>query len=149
MKSEFYDYCTDIGISETLLTQVRDAYSVAKRLLGEEEIDAVFITDNVDQSGVRNYANVFFFSEHKIAYFVLTNLAVCNILNWKGLHPVMQTSSQDYDFKKANTASRLRILLTTESNIGTRYVQPLSIHASGNNCDYLFKVYTEIISPHL
>jgi hypothetical protein len=146
MKNEFIDYCLDIGVSETLREQIKNMHSASQRFLGEE-INAIFISDYVEQSGVRNFQNISFFANDRVAIFVLPNLAVFNVYGLKGLYPVMQTSFENYDFHKANSASKLRITLATESIHGTRH-QVSAFSASGINCDYLFKICTEIIFRH-
>lgn len=148
MKPEFDEYCADIDISDTLLTQIRNMHYVTQNLLGEE-IDAIFISDVMDQSGIRNYQSIFFFSKHRFAYFTLPNTAICNVVSWRGLYPIINTSFDNYDFKKAHKNSRLRMVIATETNIATRHNQTIAFPASGNNCDYLLKIYTEFILPHL
>lgn len=147
MKNEFYEYCSEIEISEPLLTEIRNMYAIARRLL-DEEINELFISEYVDQGGVRNYQNIYFFSEDRLVTFVATNTTNCTVIGLDGLFPITQTSFENYDFREAKSASRLRIVLGAESVHGTRH-QAISFSASGNNCDYLAKVYTKIILPHL
>lgn len=147
MKTDFIDYCLDIGVPETLREQIKYMYSVAREFLGEE-IEDVFISDYVDQGGLTNYRDVSFFGKAKFAYFIFPNAAVCSIFGWKGLHSVVQASFDHFDFKKPNSASRLNIRLSSESLHGTRH-NTISFSASSLNCNQLFRVYTEIILPHL
>ena len=148
MKDEFYEYFSAIGITDPLLTQIRNMHLVAQALLGEE-IEATFIGDSKDQSGVRNYLYIFFFAEKRFAFFPLSNTTQCYVYGWRGLFPVARTISADYDFRKANETSRLQIVLANESLIASRPRDAINFQATGDNCDYLFKVYKEVIFPHL
>lgn len=148
MKDEFYEYFEAIGITDPLLTQIRNMHLVAQGLL-DEEIEATFIGDSTDQAGVRNYLYIFFFTKKRFAYFTLPNIAQCYIYGWKGFFPIASTTTENYDFRKATEASKLRLTLANEGFIQTRTRQTTILQATGNNCDYLFKIYKEIISPHL
>lgn len=148
MKDEFYEYFGAIGITDPLLTQIRNLHLIAQGLLGEE-IEATFIGDVKDQAGVRTHLYIFFFAENRFAYFNLSNVAECYIYGWEGLYPVARTIFENYDFRRASETSKLQVLLAIEGLIVTRPRQTIVFQATGNNCDYLFKVYKEIIFPHL
>jgi hypothetical protein len=148
MKNEFQEYFNAIGISDPLLTQLRNMYLIAQRILGEE-IESTFIGDSKDQGGVRNYLYIFFFAEKRFAYFTLSSTTQCYVYGWRGLFPIARTIFEDYDFQKAKETSRLQIVLANESLIASRPRDAINFQATGDNCDYLFRVYKEIIFPHL
>lgn len=142
MKTEFYAYLADIGINDIFLEKAENVYSFYENIFGEDFIN-IFVSDYYSEDNQRNYESMWLFNKTKLfeaKQFLLKDdfdMAPYS----EGIF-YLQLEKTEYDFNKATHKSRLIISVELIDKIPCRF------KASANNCDYLKKIYREILVPN-
>ena len=127
----------------TLQKRVKDAYAFFADTC-PESIAKIFVTDYVKEDNERVYENVWFFSKN--LYMEAKLFASTADYDFAPLHGPLEytrVKMTDYDFKKADTKSRLSIEFTMRTKVGG------DLRASGDNCDHLKGIFVEVLKPNL
>ena len=143
MREEFIKYLESIGITKTLHKRIETIYEFYQEI-GKDEITSIFITDNMNEDGSREYENLWFFSEKycmEAKQFITKDdfdiapikkrIYYCNI------------RKQNYDFKKATEKSRIYLIFRFDTGMGGEF------KAAKENCDYLRKIIHKYVVPNL
>jgi len=148
MKTEFLEYFKTMGIREPIQKRIESIYEYFESLVPKEKFVDVFVNDYVQADGTRIYADLRLYSEKRAALatdFITTNDFKVGAEG--RTFEVANLRSQNYDFKKATGESRLN-LVAWYSNIRFRGAG-MYLQGSGENCDYLMKIYYKHILPRL
>lgn len=137
--SKFNDYLKTIGMSNTLRDKVETIFNFYTEIC-KMEIKDLFVTDFFTSDGVRQYQNLWFFSDNSLMEahdFVTTDKfdaspVSCNITRW-------ELTKSDYDFYVTTDKSKLKIYI--RFNVDT-YGE---LNAAKENCAYLLKIFEKYI----
>jgi len=137
MREDFEGYLRSISLTETLIERVDVLYEMYRSFC-PEEINWIFVSDYVTEDGVRNFDELWFFSEN---YILNSPQFASSDIHTMGKFelPVIafKLTKQDYDLKKATGKSRIAIEFRTSN--WTDAVG--DIKASGENCDHLWRIF--------
>ena len=143
MKEEFIKYLESIDITKSLQGRIERIYECYKKLCSNE-ITGIFITDYIKEDGLREYENLWFFSEKycmEAKQFISTdNFDITPI---KKRINYLNIEKKYYDFKKATDKSRLFL------RIGLGFEITGELKAAKENCDYLKKIILKYIKINL
>jgi len=143
MKEDFIRYLNSIDIPVPLRENIQKAYEFYQGIC-PDEITGIFVTDYVKKDGIREYENLWFFSEKycmEAKQFVIKDdfdivSIQKHVYRWR-------IEKRDYDFKEATDMSRLTLYFVLESQITA------GLKASKGNCDYLRDIFIKYIKPNL
>ncbi len=135
MKKEFLQYLATVGMTESLIHRVEEIHKIYLSILGQESED-IFVTDFLDQEGIRHYDSLWFFSN---AYWMEAKNFLANYdLDYARIGDSVtywQIQMTDYDFVKANEKSRISINVSSKSGIKCTF------RGSKENCDFLKDIF--------
>lgn len=138
---KFLPYLNSIGISnKPLLDRIKFMYEIAQ-FLCPEEIDDIFITDYINGEGVRNYENLWFFSQH--FFTEAHNFASKYDIDIAPVDRIyrLQLSFDNYNFDKATPSSRATSVVKFQEGLQGNF------KASGSNCDFFKYILTKYLKP--
>jgi len=142
MKAESEEYLRGLGMGDVLLGRVTEI----ERSVGSlcpEELKYVFVAEYVEEGGMRQYENLFFFSANYAIQ--ATNFASQSEfdIDWLGKSIVnLKLESKEPDLEKVTDKSRLSVRYVTEANCHA------SLRASGNNCAHLLAIVRSCLVPN-
>ena len=112
MKRQWATYFKSLGMSRVLINRAAQA-SQALSNISQEDIQDVFVSEYINQDGIREFEHLYFFTPSQIIR--ATRFAVDDILDADALHQLrnLVTHRTHYDFEKANDKSRLTVKYTT------------------------------------
>lgn len=142
------EYFETIGIREPIQKRIEAIYGYFESLVPNEEIIDVFVNDIVQTDGTRTYEALRFYTEKRS--FLASNFI--NADDFKigaegRVFEVVNLKSENYDFKRATAKSRLNI--TGHYSTMRLHGPGMYLHGSGENCDYLIKIYHKHVLPRL
>lgn len=144
-RTDIQKYLEDIGITEPIRKRIDEVYSYIQRINPSTFTD-IFVTEYIKEDGTRVYSDVDFFTETGIIVtmegFLINNAIV--VANIKKHFVVLELNAKDYDFKKANEKSRLKISTWYDSPEVTG-----ELRATGRNCDYAMEIYRKYLLPNI
>jgi len=143
MKEEFSQYLRRIGITETFLGRIGTIYEFYDEIC-PDEITGIFVTDYIAEEGLREYENLWFFSQDYCMeakrFTAEDDFDITPIQNRIRYYRVRK---QDYDFKEAGDESRLHLFFGVPPDVTG------DLKASRENCDYLRDIILKYIAPNL
>jgi hypothetical protein len=146
MKKEFVDYLRSIGINEPIQARIQSIIDKINIVLPNLDIKDMAVTEYVDKEGQRHYDDIRFYSGNigvLSVDFLTSDDIIISILGGIKFRGV-RINSKDYDFVKATTNSRIRVigkLLSTEA--------AMDIRGTGENCDHIMKIVNKYVLPRL
>jgi hypothetical protein len=142
MKSQWTTYFKSLGMSSVLIRRATQACEAFSRIW-EDNIEALFVSDYINQDGVREFEDLFLFTPRHIVR--VTRFAVQDVLDADAIHPLgnLLIERTDFDFKHANDKSRLHVRYLTIADFGA------DLKASGQNCMALTRILRERLAPLL
>jgi hypothetical protein len=143
MSPELGEYLLSIGLTQTARQRVDEIHAFY-RAVCPDEITGVFVTDFITEEGLREYQNLWFFSEHfcmEASGFMSKDWFDMALL--KNAVVRWAIKRQDYDFERAGATSRLHLDIALLNNVSG------SLSASRENCDYLRDVLIRHIVPNM
>jgi hypothetical protein len=145
MKKEFVEYLELIGLTDVIIKRIEDIYRFYEESLKklDDEILGIFVTDYMPKDGLRQYENIWFFSNK---YFMEAKLFYqkddFDIEPAEEKINYIQVEKNDYDFLKATDKSRLYIRYTSST------LSEGELKASKENCDCLKEIYFKYLLPN-
>ena len=142
MKQEFQTYLSKIGITDSYLERADYVFEFFSNILKEDIIN-IFVSDYYSEDNQRNYESLWLFTKTKMCeakQFLLKD--DYDMAPYSNAIFYLQLEKTEYDFKKASNKSRLSVTLELVSKITCIF------KASATNCDYLKKIYLEILIPN-
>lgn len=136
------DYLDEILVSRTTRARIRELQEQLSRLFPGDTVEDILLTDYVNDDGVRQFENLWFFTARSIHEARLFQEQ--DDIDWLPRPVSAQYShfeSQNYDFDAATDASRLKAYVA----IGTTF--NVTMKASGRNCDYMLQVLRTYVLP--
>jgi len=143
MKEEFSQYLRRIGITETFLGRIGTIYEFYDEIC-PDEITGIFVTDYIAEEGLREYENLWFFSQdYCMEAKRFTAEDDSDITPIQNRIRYYRVRKQDYDFKEAGDESRLHLFFGVPPDVTG------DLKASRENCDYLRDIILKYIAPNL
>jgi hypothetical protein len=144
MRKEFIKYLVSIGIiTRALRERIETIHEYCKELCSNEITD-IFITDYIKEDGLREYENLWFFSE-KYCMEAKNFRAVedLDIIPIKKRITYWNIKMHNYDFKKATNTSRLFLSIMFDVDMSGDF------KAAKENCDYLKEIIFKYVMKNL
>ena len=137
MNQKIVKYLDAINMGSKLISKVRSLHNNFISIYGETILDAV-VSEYINEDGQRQYASVYFFSEHHIyeATNFLTDECKIWIARLTGNVGSVGFTSKEFDFKIPTPSSRLS--LDVRWAHGSDFF--IDIQASGDNCSHLLEI---------
>lgn len=142
MKEQFTTYLKGIGMSDILTRRAEEIHEFY-RAICPEEITDIFVSEFVKEDGIREYENLWFFSQKYVMEaksFILKDLFDMTIIHKQLKYWTIEKMS--YDFVNAMEKSRMTMSVKFETVSGI-------FKASKENCDFLRDVFRRNILPNL
>jgi hypothetical protein len=131
MKEQFVKYLETIGVSGPLLAHVDGIYSVCQQLI-PTELEAIFLSDYVQEDGSRWYDFLWFFSPgYALAVPNLRDPDVLDVLATGSGVAQCTITRKAYDLANETSDSRLHVKLRLADG------PQLELRASRENCRFL------------
>ena len=113
-----------------------------------DKLEDIFVTDYVSKEGTREYENLWFFSKSYCleAKKFMTEITL-DIAPFKNNIAAWAISTQDFNFKKASTKSRLSLHLKFSTTATSGLTA--SFKASGKNCEALQSIINRYVKSYL
>lgn len=146
MKEKFHDYLETIGTTKTARARVQEILTFYERIL-PEEISDIFVTDFLNEDGVREFENLWMFSDSLVMEakrFLTTD--DFDMLMLPESIPYWQLTKQAYDFVQATDESRFTVTLQISKSSGLMSMGG-ELKASRENCDFLRDLFLARIAP--
>lgn len=135
-------YLEKLGVSPTILGRVNDFLRIYDYFLPNIVFSDIFITDLVNDDGVRSYGNLWMWNSEFIVecgnFLYSENYDSARI----GAITRWEVTSQDYEPGQEYEKSRLTVQWQSEDGLSG------NLSATGTNCKYLTKYLKEAIIPH-
>jgi len=82
MKEESIKYLKFIGMGDILIGRVEEIYKFYEEILArlDDEIEDIFVTDNIQSDGLRQYESVFLFANKYVLEAKLFISLLCRII---------------------------------------------------------------------
>ena len=143
MEKEFIKYLESMGITKALRERIETIYECCKELCSNE-ITNIFITDYIKEDGLREYENLWFFSEkYCMEAKQFRTIDDFDIIPIKKRVTYWNIQKQDYNFKKATEKSRLFLRVNFEFGMSGVF------KAAKENCDYLKKIILKYVMKNM
>jgi len=143
MTLQLGEYLLSIGLTQTARGRVDQIHAFYREVC-PDDITGVFVTDFVTEEGLREYQNLWFFSDRfcmEATQFMSRDWFDMALL--KNAVVRWAIKKQNYDFEQARETSRLHIEVGLLHNVSG------SFSASRENCDYLRDVLLRHIVPNM
>lgn len=141
MREEFKKYLETIRMTDVLSARIQSIYRFYEAVC-PEEIGAIFVTDIVNDEGVRQYENLWFFSKtFAMESKVFISQDDFDMMPIKNKVIYWSIRKQNYDFEKAEDGSRLRVFYRSDNDVTGE------LRASRENCDFLRDIFLQRILP--
>jgi hypothetical protein len=148
MKGALKSYADDLNLSRTVRARVDELRAYAERLTSQTVVD-MFVTDYLNDDGVRQYENLWFFTTNGVveAKQFLQKDDIDYLSSSRRPNYYWRIESEHYNFEKASDASRLSVTVRVDQGFGMQF------KASGSNCDHLSRllrahVFEETAQPN-
>ena len=145
---KFIPYLKSVDIvTRPLIKRIESVYTLCSDMCPDELKD-IFVTDYIKEDGTREYENLWFFSESYCLeakkFMTIIELDIAPLKNNVAYWTVR---TQDFDFKKASTKSRLNL----KFRFGGAGISDIDAYfkASGKNCESLQSVINKYVKPNL
>jgi hypothetical protein len=145
MKEGFTQYLTSIGIGEPIANRVEKIYEFYDEILRSmgDEIQDIFITDYIQKDGIRQYENLWFFSDKFVMEAKLfISQDDFDFLYLKQRVSYLKVIKENYDFKEATELSRLNVEWHSGRSGGL-------LKASKENCSKLAEIVLKYLTPSI
>jgi hypothetical protein len=112
MQEGFTQYLSSIGIGGPIANRVEEIYAFYDEILRRigDEIQDIFMTDYIQQDGIRQYENLWFFSDKFVMEAKLfINKDDFDFFYLKQRVDYLRVTKENYDFKEATEQSRLNV----------------------------------------
>jgi hypothetical protein len=144
MKNEFLEYFKSIGIREPVFPRIETIMEYFSRLLPDEEVMDVYISDYVELDGARKYEDLRLIGkERSLIATDFMSKDEFHIAKNMGRVVTLKIEAKDYDFRRATDKSRLHVWKFYPYQALGEY------KASMNNCDYLMRICEKYLLPYL
>lgn len=142
MKSHFVDYLNSVGVTSVLKEKINEFYEFY-HFICPEEVEEIFITDNIKEDGERTYGKTCFFSENfYMDAHVFQKKDNFYMAPFKNQITSLSIEKKCYNFKKATENSRLAVFVNFQG-------EEKWLSAIKNNCDYLRNIMVKYFVPNL
>jgi hypothetical protein len=145
MKTKHIKYLKDIGMKTPLIERIKEIFHFFSELCAEE-IEDIFVTDYIKEDGTRVYEELRFYSKTfvmRASDFLASDNYTINHTK-KSIIRSIRIEKINYDFKKANVKSRMRLHLGFKSS-----TRATTLIASRENCDYLRNIIKKRYLPRI
>ncbi len=139
---KFDKYLRKVGITTKVLSdRVQFLYDVASKMC-PEEIEQIFIVDNVKRDNTRTYESLWFFSKgfmleaHNFEMEYKIDIMPIRVIR-------VELELNNYNLKEAEEESRLKVYINFPGDIIAE------LKAAKENCDVLMDIAFEYIMPKL
>jgi len=143
MDPRFVEYCSSLGLADTLIERVQWLYSHFAAF-SQERIDRIFISDVIKEDRTREYLNLVLFSLHYV-YDAINFVGAPRVTISPLRFAHLGYAVSDFDFKSPTPDSRL--FVQGFFHIGGSY--SLELRASGSNCTSLVEVVKQCLMKPL
>lgn len=139
MSVDAKDYLGRLGMGEVLQERVQYLVDLYAQF-GGEAIEDVFVSDRLDEEGVRQFEAVWLFSENHVMEASLSDpvsmdsVRIGNVIRWAVQH-------ESYDWKNAIDASRLNVEFRLDIELNG------VLRATRENCDVLRDIFFKYVIP--
>lgn len=142
MKAEFEEYLRGLGMGDVLLERVTEIER-SVRPLCPEELKYVFVAEYVEEGGMRQYEDLFFFSDNYAIQ--ATNFVNRNELDMDRIGKSISSLKivgEQFDFAAPTEKSRLSVRYYTATALRA------DLKASRENCAHLLAIVRTCLVPN-
>lgn len=141
MNNEFENYCSSVGMGDSLKQQVSELHDQLRRFIPALAIEDIFIGEYVTNDGIRQYDTLHFFTSSNV--FEIESFVSHPKIGIAKLGPCyLEMSKEDFDLSTPAESSRLKVNV-----VWAAQGFMLNMQASGENCSMLLNVVQKYILP--
>jgi hypothetical protein len=143
MRQEWSQYIATVGMS-TVVNEAIDKLAPIASLLSPESLEAIFISDHVNEEGQSQPTSAWFFSQrYALESKNVLSARDCDLVVLDNNVTYFTLRWRDYNFDTPSERSRLSL------NFDTADGQVGDMQASGQNCFYLKEIFLAHVKPNL
>lgn len=141
MNNEFENYCSSVGMGDSLKQQVSELHDQLSMFIPAQPIEDIFIGEYVTNDGIRQYDTLHFFTRSNV--FEIESF-VSKPRIWIARYEpcYFEMTKEDFDLSTPAESSRFNVSVSWASQ---GYM--LNMRASGENCSKLLNVVQKYILP--
>jgi hypothetical protein len=142
--TEIARYLRDIGADEKSVSRIEEVMSFYGRMLGDINVDDVFVSDSMQENGTRKFDSLWLFypgfaceAKNFLAEndFDLSIVSKDSVIYWR-------LQAKDFDFQNAGDASKIGFRVDFNNRVNCE------LSATGKNCGYFMEVFRKYFSAY-
>lgn len=141
MKGEWIDYLKSVDVSETLQAHIQSVFEEFSPFFSEE-IDRIFISDLIDEEGIRRHNNLWYFSKsYSHETKDITSGDNIDVVKHSSKIIRIKISRENFGFTDYNDKSRLFVQVEFSGGLSGE------LRATRNNCVVLADIIKNVYLP--
>jgi hypothetical protein len=147
MRDEFKQYLAALGMAQAFSERIDETISFGQ-FLCPDEITGLFVSDYRENDGTRVFPSLMMFSDrHVLEAKQFAKEDNVDIIPLKDNLVWIELKKENYDLQNATENSKFFLTGYFATDVGQSL--SFSLKGTGENCDYLAKIFRAFIEPNL